>query len=335
MAIWSKVYWYRMGGLTKSEKLEPWYAGAMNRIEAEQALAGTPNGTFLIRESDIRVGQYDLSASVALHKPKKWFMGSALPGWLGGSGNEPPPPPEVRHMAVFMRSAGGGKNKTKKLFSLAKTERRKWWSMQQLVDFYGTDSLERNFVGMKANLSLPYKHADRTRRKQRGLLNKPLLSTLPDYSAESSGSCMPPAFSAAVLCTIAFYWQLDYTGRGRNTWKWYCRWLRASTGVGEAAAQSIAIAIAVFVAVITAYIWRKMSRQGEGTRHRGAVADFVAEQAAVQSVNLTWRDMANEGRGMQSSEANFEYSNSEGTSDDKDAFDRPNHVIYKTGGATC
>lgn len=71
--------------------------------------------------------RYDLSASVALRKPKKWFMGSTLPAWLGGSGNEPPPPPEVRHMAVFMRSAGGGKNKTKRLYSLAQNERRKWY----------------------------------------------------------------------------------------------------------------------------------------------------------------------------------------------------------------
>lgn len=30
-------------------------------------------------------------------------------------------------MAVFMRSAGGGKNKTKRLYSLAQNERRKWY----------------------------------------------------------------------------------------------------------------------------------------------------------------------------------------------------------------
>lgn len=45
----------------------------------------------------------------------------------------------------------------------------------------------RNFVGMKANLSLPYKHAGPARRKQRGVVSKPLLSTLPDYSTEGRG----------------------------------------------------------------------------------------------------------------------------------------------------
>lgn len=42
-------------------------------------------------------------------------------------------------------------------------------------------------MGMKANLSLPYKHAGPARRKQRGVVSKPLLSTLPDYSTEGRG----------------------------------------------------------------------------------------------------------------------------------------------------
>jgi len=324
-----------MGGLTKSEKLEPWYAGAMTRTEAEQALAGTPNGTFLIRDSDIRAGQYDHSASLALRKPKKWFMGSTLPAWLGGSGNEPPPPPEVRHMAVFMRSAGGGKNKTKRLYSLAQNERRKWWSMEQLVDFYGSDSLERNFVGMKANLSLPYKHAGPARRKQRGVVSKPLLSTLPDYSTEGRGCCTPLMLSTVALCMVAVAWATVYTGRDGNRWERCRRWLRTTAGVDEGAAESIAVVVVVFAVVATAYFWKKEPRQGEGSGRSGAMAEFVAEQAAVRSENLTWGDMANEGRGALSSAANFDYSGSEGTSDDESAFDRPQHVNYKTGGATC
>ena len=43
-----------MVGLTKSEKLEPWYAGPMSRAEAETTLADAPNGTFLVRNADTR-----------------------------------------------------------------------------------------------------------------------------------------------------------------------------------------------------------------------------------------------------------------------------------------
>eukprot|EP00729_Bicosta_minor_P007545 gene7545-8016_t len=314
-----------MGGLTKSEKLEPWYAGAMTRTEAEQALAGTPNG---------------LDTSVALRKPKKWFMGSTLPAWLGGSGNEPPPPPEVRHMAVFMRSAGGGKNKTKRLYSLAQNERRKWWSMEQLVDFYGSDSLERNFVGMKANLSLPYKHAGPARRKQRGVVLHAAdvvdgcivhgcrrVGNGLHWAGRQPLGAVPPL--APHYCRpwrgppVRWY----YSTAAPAAWRgppdgWYystaapAAWRGPPDGWYYSTAPPAA--------------WRSPP---DGWYYS------TAPPAAWRSPPDGWYystvPPAAWGRGALSSAANFDYSGSEGTSDDESAFDRPQHVNYKTGGATC
>lgn len=39
----------------------PWYLGKKSRIDAEQALYRMPDGVFLIRESDVRPGEYAIA----------------------------------------------------------------------------------------------------------------------------------------------------------------------------------------------------------------------------------------------------------------------------------
>ena len=39
----------------------PWYLGKRSRIDAEQALSRMQDGVFLIRESDVRPGEYAIA----------------------------------------------------------------------------------------------------------------------------------------------------------------------------------------------------------------------------------------------------------------------------------
>ena len=193
------------------------YAGAMSRAEAEDVLTDTPNGTFLIRDSDTRPGQYDLAISASMIPVPPTFWEARLPLFLGGRLPEPLTPPEVKHIKVLISY---GKKKSKPLYAFAPNERRKWWSMQQLVDFFTTDSLERHFVGMSANLSTPYKHASPVRPK-------PLPSTSP--YAEEDNTRTSVMFWALAVCVVAVAWVLVRTGWDGGTWEQCSPWVLAVT----------------------------------------------------------------------------------------------------------
>lgn len=51
----------RHGGLEERLKGYPWYLGKKSRIDAEQALHRMKDGVFLIRESDVRPGEYAIA----------------------------------------------------------------------------------------------------------------------------------------------------------------------------------------------------------------------------------------------------------------------------------
>lgn len=51
----------RQGGLEERLKGYPWYLGKKSRIDAEQALHRMKDGVFLIRESDVRPGEYAIA----------------------------------------------------------------------------------------------------------------------------------------------------------------------------------------------------------------------------------------------------------------------------------
>lgn len=99
----------------------------------------------------------------------------------GGASRHPPVPGPLPQNQPSPLAGGGTQSKATLLYATCVTSLCLTF-MQILTCLWN-----RNFVGMKANLSLPYKHAGPARRKQRGVVSKPLLSTLPDYSTEGRG----------------------------------------------------------------------------------------------------------------------------------------------------
>jgi len=100
---------------------ETWYAGRLPRLKAEKMFANTPDGTFLIRESDSRPGDYSLSVKFNI----------------------------VKHIKI---------NRHGKMFELA-PDAKAFQSIQELVDHFKTHSLNRHFPGMETTLATPYKDA--------------------------------------------------------------------------------------------------------------------------------------------------------------------------------
>lgn len=305
-----------MVGMTRSEKLEPWYAGAMSRAEAEDVLTDTPNGTFLIRDSDTRPGQYDLAISASMIPVPPTFWEARLPLFLGGRLPEPLTPPEVKHIKVLISY---GKKKSKPLYAFAPNERRKWWSMQQLVDFFTTDSLERHFVGMSANLSTPYKHASPVRPK-------PLPSTSP--YAEEDNTRTSVMFWALAVCVVAVAWVLVRTGWDGGTWEQCSPWVLAVTELPLVKAYGLYVSVAVAGSIV----FYKIRYRHEASER--AMARFKEEQALARYDTLTWDDMAR-GAGAIPPE-NSEGSGAEGKDDDEAAaaaaYDKPQHVKERTRG---
>ena len=321
-----------MVGLTRSEKLQPWYAGAMSRADAEGTLANAPNGTFLVRDSDKRPGQFDISASVITrHSAPPTFLETLVPTFLGGRAPEPPPRPEVKHFKVLINQSG-----RKNLFALAPKERRKWWSMQQLVDFFGTDSLERHFVGIKANLSTPYKSAEAVRLRKQQRQPKPLLSKVPSSYHEDRGCRAALPFSVAVLCMSAIAWALVHTGRDRNVWQ---QCLAVTTSKDPVVAIKM-YGFCTFVAVIfsVAFLQTKRRRTGSETSRDAAdwtmAQQFTAEQAVARSEDSTWDDMTCAAQATPPGTSDG--SGSDGTSEGEDdapydALDLSQHVVCTNG----
>lgn len=322
-----------MVGLTRSEKLQPWYAGPMSRADAENILANAPNGTFLVRDSDKRPGQFDISASVITrHFAPPTYLETLLPTFLGGRAPEPAPRPTVKHFKVLINQSG-----RKNLFSLAPKERRKWWSMQQLIDFFGTDSLERHFVGVKANLSTPFQSAEAVRQRNRQRRPKPLLSKVPS-NPEDRGRRAPLPISVALLCTIAVAWTLLHTGRDGNVWHRCSQWFLALTTSKEAAIKTYGFGTFVAVLLSVAFFQMKPRQEASDSEmsHEASepmMTQLTAEQAVALSEDSTWDDMTCAAQATPP-ETN-KYFGSDGTIEEEDTpydvLDFSEHVVCRNG----
>lgn len=110
----------RQGGLEERLKGYPWYLGKKSRIDAEQALHRMKDGVFLIRESDVRPGEY----AIAL----KW---KKMP----------------KHIKICKHP------ETRKFYVSDVCE---FLSVEELVAYYQQNSLGSSFPGVDTTLSHPY-----------------------------------------------------------------------------------------------------------------------------------------------------------------------------------
>lgn len=99
---------------------EGWFSGNIQRPKAEKILEGSPDGTFLVRESHTRPGDYSLSVQFDNN---------------------------VKHIKI---------NRTGNKYDLA-PDARSFPSIQELVEHFQTHSLNRHFPGMETTLAIPFK----------------------------------------------------------------------------------------------------------------------------------------------------------------------------------
>ncbi|KAE8610905.1 hypothetical protein XENTR_v10012276 [Xenopus tropicalis] len=98
---------------------QPWYAGAMERVQAESELISRENSTYLIRHRTKESGEYAISIKY----------------------NN-----EVKHIKILTRDG---------FFHIA--ENRKFKSLMELVEYYKHQSLREGFRSLDTKLLLPYK----------------------------------------------------------------------------------------------------------------------------------------------------------------------------------
>ncbi|ETE70575.1 Guanine nucleotide exchange factor VAV3 [Ophiophagus hannah] len=131
---------------------QPWYAGKMERLQAEAELINRINSTYLVRYRAKESGEYAISIKY----------------------NN-----EVKHIKIFTRES---------FFHIA--ENRKFRSLMELVEYYKHQSLKEGFRSLDTTLQYPYKECENTpdQRSHRASINYPSLFcgfsfvTLPDYS---------------------------------------------------------------------------------------------------------------------------------------------------------
>lgn len=100
---------------------ERWFAGRMPRLEADQLLEAMPNGTYMVRESDSRPGDYSLSVAYG----------------------------HVKHIKINRRGNKYEVAPDSKAFS----------SIHDLVSHFQQHSLNRHFPGMETTLAIPFRDA--------------------------------------------------------------------------------------------------------------------------------------------------------------------------------
>eukprot|EP00040_Diaphanoeca_grandis_P021369 m.113851 g.113851 ORF g.113851 m.113851 type:complete len:782 (-) comp28302_c0_seq1:91-2436(-) len=110
---------------------EGWFGGKILRQKAEKLLESCPDGTYLVRESHTRPGDYSLSVQFNT---------------------------EVKHIKI---------NREGKMYDLA-SDAKSFPSIQELVEHFQTHSLNRHFPGMETTLAIPFK--DTIGRTNRGSL---------------------------------------------------------------------------------------------------------------------------------------------------------------------
>lgn len=99
---------------------EGWFGGKIQRPKAEKILEGAADGTFLVRESHTRPGDYSLSVQYDNN---------------------------VKHIKI---------NRTGNKYDLA-PDAKAFPSIQELVEHFQSHSLNRHFPGMETTLAIPFK----------------------------------------------------------------------------------------------------------------------------------------------------------------------------------
>uniref|UniRef100_A0A670Y4S4 SH2 domain-containing protein n=1 Tax=Pseudonaja textilis TaxID=8673 RepID=A0A670Y4S4_PSETE len=103
---------------------QPWYAGKMERLQAEAELINRVNSTYLVRYRTKESGEYAISIKY----------------------NN-----EVKHIKIFTRES---------FFHIA--ENRKFRSLMELVEYYKHQSLKEGFRSLDTTLQYPYKEYENT-----------------------------------------------------------------------------------------------------------------------------------------------------------------------------
>ncbi|XP_053324851.1 guanine nucleotide exchange factor VAV3 [Spea bombifrons] len=118
---------------------QPWYAGAMERVQAETELMNRENSTYLIRHRTKENGEYAISIKY----------------------NN-----EVKHIKILTRDG---------FFHIA--ENRKFKSLMELVEYYKHQSLREGFRSLDTTLLFPYKapenQAGQIRNRSSGMFLSP------------------------------------------------------------------------------------------------------------------------------------------------------------------
>eukprot|EP00038_Savillea_parva_P023433 m.40912 g.40912 ORF g.40912 m.40912 type:complete len:809 (+) comp6046_c0_seq2:199-2625(+) len=99
---------------------EGWFGGKIQRSKAEKILENAPDGTFLVRESHTRQGDYSLSVKYSQN---------------------------CKHIKI---------NRKGNKYDLA-PDAASFTSIQELVEHYQAHSLNRHFPGMETTLAIPFK----------------------------------------------------------------------------------------------------------------------------------------------------------------------------------
>ncbi|XP_007423487.2 guanine nucleotide exchange factor VAV3 [Python bivittatus] len=117
---------------------QPWYAGTMERLQAEAELINRENSTYLVRYRTKESGEYAISIKY----------------------NN-----EVKHIRIFTREC---------FFHIA--ENRKFRSLMELVEYYKHHSLKEGFRSLDTTLQYPYKESENTLEQRSHRASSNLLS---------------------------------------------------------------------------------------------------------------------------------------------------------------
>eukprot|EP00056_Hartaetosiga_gracilis_P004588 m.76390 g.76390 ORF g.76390 m.76390 type:complete len:651 (+) comp11879_c0_seq1:936-2888(+) len=103
---------------------ESWFAGRMPRFKAEKVMEDMPDGSFLVRESDGRPGEYSLTIKYL----------------------------DVKHIKINRRGAR---------YNIA-PDSKDFPTIDELVDHFQVHSLSRHFPSMETTLSIPFRNVGST-----------------------------------------------------------------------------------------------------------------------------------------------------------------------------
>uniref|UniRef100_A0A8C0H0M8 Vav guanine nucleotide exchange factor 3 n=1 Tax=Chelonoidis abingdonii TaxID=106734 RepID=A0A8C0H0M8_CHEAB len=117
---------------------QPWYAGAMERLQAESELINRVNRTYLVRHRTKESGEYAISIKY----------------------NN-----EVKHIKILTRDG---------FFHIA--ENKKFKSLMELVEYYKHHSLKEGFRSLDTTLQVPYKESENSDGQRSNKASSNLLS---------------------------------------------------------------------------------------------------------------------------------------------------------------